>query len=1571
MQFQAGYICDAIGKLIYDFKASLDKQSPTDQKKLDQINGLLQNVSTFDIEFPHKHDPNYSNSNPVLSVINNIITRGLPTRSPIILEELFCAVDLILPNIAEYEFNYPSIKRDISFATVFELLHIIEPGLEILKSNYGGKLGSNLEWEFINKHPFLKQILESQRDFGTINSKLQGNRTIDFCFTSPYFHRNSSQNRTERIGRIIEIDGPHHLTSEYRYYDRYRDEMAEESNYETLRIAEDIIHDDRIDFDLLINREIYQIFRNNFQRNITENLFEYSLIFIPLAVARIQKALIEYFIVHQEIFDKNEVKIAIIERDIPCGGVAIKSIEELFININAILDETNRLPLPKIELSVFENPRWVYDSRLHCKAKTNDIDYFKNTEFDIIIDHSILRRYGIYKESDYQNPNAIRIRSSHYYDNSFGKARRVYCSELLKYKPLVKRRDDGSYDPIKKYEHHINYFIQNIFRKKGYREGQLPIISRALLQKPVIGLLPTGGGKSLAYQLPVFLQPGICIVVDPIKSLMEDQVRVLKQNWIDCCDFINSNLNREEVNKKLVDFRYGETMFLFVSPERFVMDDFRNVINKIRILKFGLAFSYCVIDEVHCVSEWGHDFRSTYLMLGNNAQIFAATRNSKPISLIGLTATASFDVLADIERELQIEHNDVANAIIMIENTIRPELFFRVIDVSEESRIEILNNDLKKIGYNLSLISNEDVLKKSEEHHFNAFDKKDFVTRETRDLPEDEMEFEYHPEYLLQGDLVNMKANDFCGIVFCPVKGTKKNEIGDYFNINGVMHVYSNLSSINSKGFFFGSDGNEELNNEVQKHFEDFLSNRTNYMICTKAFGMGIDKDNIRITYHYLYSSSLESLVQEAGRSGRDKRVSLANILISKSEEYYLSFESLIKDSRNDESIHPISNTFNRKAIRKICKEIYASKEDLISAINNVVNSLRTMVHGHLEPLSIADKTQLISRLSDFVITGYSDRKIHDYFYAGAYKGIDTEISQLYSLFKSKEFIVTSRIRELAEEYNVEYSTDYRFKYWSKNNKKRLYIDTYDEDSIGYVDLTLPLKIPSTDELKRVLAFLILKNDNSEDLIHLFIDEVIKDDLNDGTLEEVFNSTQIGTFDFIITAEKLFPDLEDTIAKKIKSIKGQLDIFENYRLKINSILTNSNNFNEFKQNLKESFKWFWLDESFMEDLIDGFNEKSAYKILELIYRVQIKRSFNKSKGNFLNFLLLLEENIDKLKFTFDKNNSTERWLKLFYNRNRFYKPNNDTGRLIYRMHSIGFLKNYTIDYKQNSLYHCTFNKFNSINDYLVIIEKYFRRYLSENESQKRILLLKERLDKPSLIENILECLYFLADFSYQEIAAKRKRGTDEIESILNTSITDDLYVNNWYEQNIFLKEQIYFYFNAKYARLGFKIHGQPFSLLEDLNEQLIDKRHIMIKYIDVLKVEGTEQNNYKHLIGSCKKILRSLSETDLNNEWLLRLLKAFAMYSVNNASYISEANSELELGFENLYRDEFFHRNDFTVIEPVFKIYFDKLLTNINEENHSFKDIKLIRMKLLINMQSIGIERFVNRNQELKQEYYA
>lgn len=1442
MQFKAGYIVDSIASVVTKERLQLDKKMPIEKEKLDQLNGILQHVSSFEVEFPYAHNLDFNKLNPVLSTLNNIITRGLPTRAPLILEKLFSDTKLTNPNTDEYEFIFPYSQKKISFETIFQLLHIIEPKLDINRSNYGGNLGSNLEWEFISNHSFLKQILESQRDFSTINTRLQGNRTVDFCFTSPYLHWNENNKRFEKFGRIFEVDGPHHTLSQYKYYDAYRDAIAEDEDFKTLRFTVDDIKKDNTDFEALIGRKVYQNYKKNYELDFSEYLTEYSLIFIPLAVARIQKTIVEFLLANPQVFEKNKIEIAIIERDLPCGAIAIESLKEMFLNINSILEDKDKLNLPEIEMTIFENSKWVINEKFHLQANKQDEYYFEKhkSQFDIVIDHSILRRSNIYKESDYQCDNIIKIRSSHYYDTSFGNERRVYCAELLDYKTLVLKNDDGSYSSIQELEKSINYFIQNIFRKVCFREGQLPIISRALQQKPVIGLLPTGGGKSLTYQLPALLQPGLCLVVDPIKSLMEDQVRVLNENWMDCCTFINSNLSREEKSKKLIDFRYGETMFLFVSPERFVMKDFRNIIHTIDISKFKLGFSYCVIDEVHCVSEWGHDFRSTYLLLGKNAQTYAKSKSGKSVSLIGLTATASFDVLADIERELQIEHVDIAEAIIMIENTIRPELFYRVIDVSNKDRIQALNNDFLNIEKNLSKINNEEILRQSQLHHFNEFEKKDFASESTRYLSDQsQIEFVYNPKYLLSDKL----NNNCSSIIFCPTRGERRNNAGFLTDLRGVPYVYENLAtSIDKKGFFYAAD-RDELSKEVQDHFLKFTTGIIPHMVCTKAFGMGIDKKDIRTTYHYYYSNSLESLVQETGRSGRDKKISEANILVSNNKYVKLNVYKFFSKNKDNELIQ---NKFTRKAIRQTFEKrwnpdsenfdniLFSSVNDILIAIENIDFSLVSRAGNKYNNLADENISELRTILKDsegidrfkYINEKYEDRDIHNYFHQNSFKGIDTEKSQILNLFKIREFQIIEG--------------------------ERNYINDQD------------------------------------------------------TLLDEFEKCNNDAFSYIITAEKIYEDAGNEICKLLQINPTDTPPYSN------------------KTN------------------IDSVN--SAYKY----------------SNDFNDFLFLIEENGIKDISTIDQ--LTNRRLLFVYSRDR--KSSNDTGRLIYRMHSMGFLEDYLIDYNKNNLYYCTFRKYETIEDYTLIIEKYLRRYLSENTAIENILKLKTLLNNPTLIENIIECLNFLSEFSYKEIVSKRKRATEEIESVLNESILNPAFIGDerWFEQNKFIKEQIYFYFNAKYARIGFKISANPYSLLDDYNDNEINKLDILQKYLQVFQLEGTEQNNYKHMMGSCKKILRSLSDTDLKKEWLLRLLKAFAMYSVNNTSYISEANSELEIGFDNLYKDRGYHQGNYKYIEEIFSVYFHRLELNIKPDNLSFNDIRLIRIKILLKMQESSIIEFISRN---------
>ena len=227
------------------------------------------------------------------------------------------------------------------------------------------------------------------------------------------------------------------------------------------------------------------------------------------------------------------------------------------------------------------------------------------------------------------------------------------------------------------------YFLNLIFRKTDFRPGQLPILNRALQNKGVIGLLPTGGGKSLTYQMAASLQPLITVVIDPLKSLMEDQYDGLLSMGIDCCTYINSELGAEERAQHEQMMESSQVIFTFMSPERLCIYEFRERLQNMHEL--NVYFSYGVIDEVHCVSEWGQDFRFSYLHLGRNLYSYVRAKQ-KPITLFGLTATASFDVLADVERELSgngaFELDP--NTIVRYENSNRLELQYKIERVEVE-----------------------------------------------------------------------------------------------------------------------------------------------------------------------------------------------------------------------------------------------------------------------------------------------------------------------------------------------------------------------------------------------------------------------------------------------------------------------------------------------------------------------------------------------------------------------------------------------------------------------------------------------------------------------------------------------------------------------------------------------------------------------------------------------------------------------------------------------------------------------------------------------------------------------
>ncbi len=583
-----------------------------------------------------------------------------------------------------------------------------------------------------------------------------------------------------------------------------------------------------IKFNPVIDINISEILNNKFEihKINDKNKKIAELVYSPVLIARIQKTIIEALLTNKLELKKNW-KILIEEKDVPAGKLALEDLEQLFNQLTSLTKEYKELEFPEIELTIVGN-KTFQDSALHLKHNVllNPDKAILEKEYDMVIDVSVFKSTNKNENfSKYRAKNNcyFNIRSS----ESIRNERNIYTTDRITYRSLVKYDSNGKITEHIQSKSILTYFLQLLFRKEDFRPGQLPILHRALKNKSVIGLLPTGGGKSLTYQLAALLQPGVTIIIDPLKSLMKDQYDGLINAGIDNCDYINSTLTRVRREKVEERLEKSRLLFIFLSPERLAIYKFRERLKNMQQL--NVYFTYGVIDEVHCVSEWGHDFRFSYLHLGRNLYNYVKAKNGN-ISLFGLTATASFDVLADVERELS--GNDAfvldAETIVRHENTNRLELQYKIEKINVEFQTDKyydknnkLDNSLPKpvriadkwSFYNQKKAFLKNNIKKITEYikelqadeHLNIIKDK-FIERIN-------LQNEYEKQLIENAYLkVDMPSNYYskkttyqqAGIVFCP----HKNKTG--------ISVNSNVQSINDFvpdiGKFYGGDNNSGEN---------------------------------------------------------------------------------------------------------------------------------------------------------------------------------------------------------------------------------------------------------------------------------------------------------------------------------------------------------------------------------------------------------------------------------------------------------------------------------------------------------------------------------------------------------------------------------------------------------------------------------------------------------------------------------------------------------------------------------------------------------------------------------------
>lgn len=365
----------------------------------------------------------------------------------------------------------------------------------------------------------------------------------------------------------------------------------------------------------------------------------------------------------------------------------------------------------------------------------------------------------------------------------------------------------------------LKYFLKYIYRFDDFKEGQFDAMERIFMKKDSIILLPTGSGKSLIYQLTALLVPGKTFIVSPLISLMRDQLDNLESKGIDCAIMLSRDTKIDTA------LNSTQNVMIYLTPERLQIDSFRDGVES--MLLQNMVYTVA-IDEAHCVSEWGHDFRTAYLNIGRISKKIFASNSNEP-SLIALTGTASAAVLKDIKRELQITEYD---AIITPKTFDRSELKFKVFRTQSVNKPKALENIMRSV------------------------------------IP-DHFGETYTNFYRLSEDRTN------CGIVFCP------HVAGNY----GVMEVQKLVSN---SDYFSGKAPKKYIGDWEEKKrqvAELFKSNSIGTLIATKAFGMGIDKPNVRFTVHYGVPGSIEAFYQEAGRAGRDHGEALCMMILSKDNE--------------------------------------------------------------------------------------------------------------------------------------------------------------------------------------------------------------------------------------------------------------------------------------------------------------------------------------------------------------------------------------------------------------------------------------------------------------------------------------------------------------------------------------------------------------------------------------------------------------------------------------------------------------------------------------------------------------
>lgn len=727
----------------------------------------------------------------VFCILKNILQRGCPTIMSEYLQKNLGAIH----NEEEFEDPITFISKEVPIWT------------DVIKGNSEQNDYPALDFfeyiipEYIPEFKFIQQLI--------LPEVLLSEITLD---NNEKFEAQQVDFYVPQAKLVIEIDGHQHKSDRIsRVQDQQRDRYLKKFGVRTIRINTQDIRQKTEILEMKMseirnrleeyfhNLEDYKNFFEN-QESLLEDSYTNSVV-RSTAIIRFQILILSLLQTGKLNLEHKQWKLSVARWE-DVGNFEELALEDLFMWIK------NLCKLLKLK---FNKPELII-KKYHPEDQKSFIGY--SEENYINIDFSLFKRWTDEHKS---NPNSIYVRTDYFDQYNYFKVSTT-CSPIDYDINITGGKSDK---PA------LDFFLKNIFGFNEFMDGQLPSVINALMRNDTIGLLPTGGGKSLIYQFVGLLQPTISFIVAPIISLMKDQRDNLDKFYISNTQFINSTQSAEEKERTHLEYGQGKYQFIWISPERFQTTQFRNELVEIdNNFNIGLA----VIDEVHCLSEWGHDFRTSYLNLAKTIRKYCPSAK-----ILGLTATASKHVLTDIQNEFDIG----------IFNIKTPSSFTR-----EELSFKIIKD--KGTSDNLKKQNLEQLLGKL------AIEKKIF------NLDGDDTK---------SGIIFTRNVNGPLGCYQLSnhIKGKFKEHNADIRWYSGSSPRTRNMPIMSS----------QTLNQYKERVQEDFQENKFPLLVATKAFGMGIDKSNIRYTVHYGVPGSLEALYQEAGRAGRDKEEAECYILLS------------------------------------------------------------------------------------------------------------------------------------------------------------------------------------------------------------------------------------------------------------------------------------------------------------------------------------------------------------------------------------------------------------------------------------------------------------------------------------------------------------------------------------------------------------------------------------------------------------------------------------------------------------------------------------------------------------------